>query len=63
MAQCLAPIVSSFDTRGPGYRCLSQDEAATLQALVIERADDPNWLFRQCRRAAVALTERNVALA
>lgn len=46
-----------------GYRCLSQDEAATVQALLIGRADDPNWLFRQCHRIASALAEHNIALA
>lgn len=46
-----------------GYRCVSRDEAATIQALVIDREDDPDWLFRQCHRIATALTEQNVALA
>ena len=46
-----------------GYRCVSQNEAAALQALVIDREDDPNWLFRQCHRIVKALTDQNLALA
>ena len=46
-----------------GYRCLAQDEARSIQAILIGRKDDPNWLFQQCCRIAKALSERNVALA
>ncbi len=46
-----------------GYRCLSQDEAATIQALVIDREDDPDWLFRQCHRIIKALADQNLTLA
>src|SRR5262249_7365668 len=46
-----------------GYRCVSQDEAAAIQALIVDRTDDPDWLFRQCRRIAKALSEGEVALA
>jgi hypothetical protein len=46
-----------------GYRCLAQEDAAAIQALVFDRADDPDWLFRQCRRIAKALVDREMALA
>ena len=46
-----------------GYRCVSKDEAATLQALAIDRKDDPDWLFRQCHRIVKALSGGNFVLA
>lgn len=46
-----------------GYRCVSQDEAAGIQALLNDREDDPDRLFRQCRGITKALSERNIALA
>jgi len=46
-----------------GYRCVTQDEAAAIQALVVARVDDPDWLFRQCHRITKALADQNIALA
>jgi len=42
---------------------VSKDEAATLQALAIDRKDDPDWLFRQCHRIVKALSGGNFVLA
>ena len=47
-----------------GYRCVTQEEAAgAIQALATDRADDPDWLFRQCHRIVKALADQNIALA
>ncbi len=46
-----------------GYRSLARHEAASIQAILIGRTDDPNWLFQQCCRIAKALCEQSVALA
>lgn len=46
-----------------GYRCLTQNKAAAIQALLLDQAEDPAWLFQQCRRITSALTDRNIALA
>src|SRR5260370_11125472 len=46
-----------------GYRCATPEEAAGIQALLGGRVDDRDWLFRQCRRIAKALADRNIALA
>ena len=48
---------------GNRYRCIDRDEAAALQALVLDPCDDPDWLFQQSCSIAKALTDREVALA
>jgi hypothetical protein len=45
-----------------GYRCLSRNEAAALQRALFSQ-DDPDWLFRQCRRIARTLDGGKIALA
>lgn len=46
-----------------GYRCVNQDEAEAIQALVLGGENDPDWLFRQCHRIVDALADQNLALA
>ena len=46
-----------------GYRCTTRDEAAAIQGFLRHGAEDPDWLFRQCRRIAKALADGHIALA
>lgn len=46
-----------------GYRCLSHEEAATLQGFLLGEGRAPDWLFEQCRRIAKALDRCEIALA
>jgi hypothetical protein len=45
-----------------GWRCLSPDEAAALQDLLLPESE-ADWLFEQCRRIAKALGNGETALA
>ena len=46
-----------------GYRCVTEVEAATIQSVLSNRVEDPDWLFWQCCRIANALDGGNIALA
>lgn len=48
---------------GDEYRCVSRNEAASIQAVAFGASDDRDWLFRQSRHIAKALAAREIALA
>jgi hypothetical protein len=46
-----------------GYRVRPVNEAAVLQQFLLNKHDDPGWLFEQCHRIADALSEGDLPLA
>lgn len=46
-----------------GYRTIAAADVGAVQAVLVGKERDPDWLFRQCGRIADALNKGNVALA
>jgi hypothetical protein len=59
----LGPDCVLVDRRGQSYRCISPVTAGAVQAVLRLDVDDPNWVFKQCRRIADALSVGEIALA